>query len=525
MANVIDKVAGLVVGPQGPQGPQGPKGDTGQTGPQGATGATPNLTIGTVTTLDPDDDATATITGTAANPVLNLGIPKGDTGEVSQAEFDEVAGDVSQLKSFKGSIFTENPIAVDINNISGITTKTGWNAQVNQQNKYILIEPLSGFDTYYFITDIDVDIWIDGTTPQYFAICTGETLVSTESGSNAIKLNCASNCARYRNIDSNLPTESNKLHVSAGSPISFTVTAGKMMSVYGLSFGKKINSSFSNDVFFKRNVHIKYESGSFAQAASEKLHVYVPTISGFTDYVFAHSVANSYNCDVWRMSAADHVSDDFVKVKELTASGEWECALHIQGRDDFSGGYMHGDEVLTDVTFLINGKPTDITQFTDVTQIKTIEVIETSNLYDPADHTTVIAKHGSAHIWTVDGMTIRQSIEWVIDVNLSNGCYLAMFPVSKSVSQNLIIDKSYQTYELTGSDQFFGDTQSATIYSGDASVLSKFDIYKYPNLGEQYTFLTTDNGNGDYNKCYYIIQRSTTTTVSVGTIWKAESFL
>lgn len=102
MANVIDKVAGLVVGPQGPQGPQGPKGDTGQTGPQGAqgaTGTTPNLTMGTVTTLEPDSQATATITGTAENPVLNLGLPKGRTGEVSQAEFDEVAGDVTELKS------------------------------------------------------------------------------------------------------------------------------------------------------------------------------------------------------------------------------------------------------------------------------------------------------------------------------------------------------------------------------------------------------------------------------------------
>lgn len=51
--------------------------------PKGDTGATPNLTIGTVTTLGEDDDATATITGTAANPVLNLGIPQGKTGSAS----------------------------------------------------------------------------------------------------------------------------------------------------------------------------------------------------------------------------------------------------------------------------------------------------------------------------------------------------------------------------------------------------------------------------------------------------------
>lgn len=57
----------------------GAKGDTGNTG---ATGATPNLTIGTVSTLNPDQSATATITGTAENPVLNMGIPRGQTGSV-----------------------------------------------------------------------------------------------------------------------------------------------------------------------------------------------------------------------------------------------------------------------------------------------------------------------------------------------------------------------------------------------------------------------------------------------------------
>lgn len=71
------------IGPQGETGPQGPKGDRGEQGIQGETGATPNLTIGTVETLEPTEDATATITGTAEEPVLNLGIPKGDTGEVS----------------------------------------------------------------------------------------------------------------------------------------------------------------------------------------------------------------------------------------------------------------------------------------------------------------------------------------------------------------------------------------------------------------------------------------------------------
>ena len=70
------------------QGPQGSKGDTGNPGPQGETGATPQLTIGTVTTLEPGEDATANITGTEEAPVLNFGIPKGEPGEGSTGGSD-----------------------------------------------------------------------------------------------------------------------------------------------------------------------------------------------------------------------------------------------------------------------------------------------------------------------------------------------------------------------------------------------------------------------------------------------------
>lgn len=76
-------------GPAGPQGEQGPKGDPGDVGPQGPAGpagadgkdgATPNIQIGTVETLEAGSGATASMTGTAENPLLNLGIPRGGDG-------------------------------------------------------------------------------------------------------------------------------------------------------------------------------------------------------------------------------------------------------------------------------------------------------------------------------------------------------------------------------------------------------------------------------------------------------------
>lgn len=59
---------------------KGPEGPQGEQGIQGQTGKTPNLTIGTVDTLSPDQPATASFTGTTDNPVLNLGIPRGVNG-------------------------------------------------------------------------------------------------------------------------------------------------------------------------------------------------------------------------------------------------------------------------------------------------------------------------------------------------------------------------------------------------------------------------------------------------------------
>ena len=44
-------------------------------------GETPNIKIGTVQTLDPGNQATASMSGTPENPLLNLGIPKGEKGD------------------------------------------------------------------------------------------------------------------------------------------------------------------------------------------------------------------------------------------------------------------------------------------------------------------------------------------------------------------------------------------------------------------------------------------------------------
>ena len=95
-------------GATGPQGPQGIQGPIGATGPQGNPGATPTITVGTVTTLDPGQDATAEITGETPNLVLSLGIPQGQPGK-DGVQLNDSAVNTSEAWSSKKIVDTLCP--------------------------------------------------------------------------------------------------------------------------------------------------------------------------------------------------------------------------------------------------------------------------------------------------------------------------------------------------------------------------------------------------------------------------------
>lgn len=72
-----------------------PKGADGEDGVDGISPDQPNLTPGTVTTLAPEDNATASISGTYPNWQINLGIPKGVKGDVGDDGFSFTANNVN----------------------------------------------------------------------------------------------------------------------------------------------------------------------------------------------------------------------------------------------------------------------------------------------------------------------------------------------------------------------------------------------------------------------------------------------
>lgn len=138
-----------IQGETGERGPQGIQGETGPQGETGATGATPDFSIGTVTTGEAGSQASASITGTAEDPVLNLTIPKGDPGN---ATIDDNAGegDTDKVWSADKSYAEVSGLKADLNNKADIiiTSASGSIAHIEDAGAYkpvdlkVYIEPV-----------------------------------------------------------------------------------------------------------------------------------------------------------------------------------------------------------------------------------------------------------------------------------------------------------------------------------------------------------------------------------------------
>lgn len=135
-------------------------------------GKTPNLQIGTVTTLAPDEEATVTITGTNVEPILNFGIPQGEQGEQGEVgtvttggtEGDfEVGGDLTVR--YGASVGDDLSVQGDINNLG---SDVSFGDNVNMKNHTI-----SNVGTPVNDGDAVPKSYIDNKMPVYTEIHIG----------------------------------------------------------------------------------------------------------------------------------------------------------------------------------------------------------------------------------------------------------------------------------------------------------------------------------------------------------------
>lgn len=110
---------------------RGPKGDPGD---PGQTGETPNIQIGTVQTLEPGQQATASMSGTAENPLLNLGIPKGVQGNQGPAGTADIPR--QQMQNTDTTVTLEPNKLYIFPEMTSLTVTLGTPSDSNIANEY-----------------------------------------------------------------------------------------------------------------------------------------------------------------------------------------------------------------------------------------------------------------------------------------------------------------------------------------------------------------------------------------------------
>lgn len=415
------------------------------------------------------------------------------------------------------------------------------------------------YKSYYMVFGPGTKIYFeenDINDCAYLSLCIGDKPISelipvTDAQTTEYKITCTNGRRIRKNTSENtLPIgENNALDVS-NKLVVFTYLVNdkdryfyiKGISDYSLFLPIAFNKDGESEItpITQGGVHnllkSKYKANYLEYVVEnnvEKLYIWIPTESNlYIKYVFIHTINNNINANVWRIDRAYKTNRFFEDMNELTVGGEWECALRLEGRSDFSGGAAHGDEIMSGVSFIIDGRIiSDITSYTEKTPFEKLTILQNSILYDPNDSQTQIALHTSEHIFQKDDkkqVIINQTIKWLQDCDIAS-CYLAMFPVSKNVSS-----KIYDNYAYNLSNITFGTYYNISeVHIFDDNFKYKFifgvDKYVKDDFDRNGSFRIMDNGGLDYNKCYYTVSSGSSASDKAGevtenTIWQTSTY-
>lgn len=416
---------------------------------------------------------------------------------------------------------------IDIRNITGIVGLTSYSATAGSTS--ITFSSNGSYNTYYVYLSAPLTLYYGDTTlasTRFVRLCTIENAQPITAYNTNQYIIRGSNPHEYNRASGNLPSESNPLTCQAGTALVFTEgkTSGlwELFVVTGLVLNdaqvENIAARMKNAA--KKN-YLKYIPDSGSDDSSERVEVYIPNIEGYIRYDFVHTEKASINADVWRVGYAYHTDDSYAEDYAITTAGEWECAIKLSGRSDFSGGHAHGNEVMQNITFIIDGKVATLSNFASMTPFSDLTIIEDSKLFDPNDGTTHFANHGSEHHFTSEGLTVRQSLKFVAPETVAIA-YMAMLPIAKAVSNYIVPDSTFAPLATTEARRLY-NTESVIVYKSDGNVKAVFEVPKFEYLNDSdYTFVCSDNNSSEYNKCYFC-NTLTSTSVSSGKLMKSET--
>lgn len=429
----------------------------------------------------------------------------------------------ANLQDFEEIVFNTELayIKTDGTDIADSIIKTNYYGTINGTTK-IEMKPLNGYHVFLFPIIHDTYFYCD-PTDSLFRICTIENGTLSESsgnytvtGTNPTEINSGS-----------FPTSNNKLLIPAGGYIIVCATT-QNPCVINMSMNKLSTQILLDDrqVNQAKDAVVSEIGNSFlpmmlqySASGNGCLNVYIPNADGYVKYEFLHEYNTEIYADVWRVDLVKHTDKSFVEDYSISTSGEWEVAIKIKNRDDFAGGGAHGDEQYTGITWIVDGKPVDITTFTTMTPFEELTIVQQSNLLDPDDHTTVFATHNSIHVFDKDGLIIRQSVVYAGSYTIATA-YMAMLPIAQAVSNMLVPNSNY--IPVSASNQRLYNVTDAVLYKTNGKVKARFYVTDFKFSQTNFNFMCVDNGGSSYNKCYFV-NCLDDTAVTSGEIWKSET--
>lgn len=141
--------------------------------PQGNTGATPDIKIGTVETLPAGSAATASMEGTARNPLLNLGIPQGADGKTAY-QYAQDGGYTGTEAKFAAKLAEEMPTALP--NPNALTFTGAVTGSYDGSAPLSVEIPSGGGESRTFANDLLADGTIASGLAEWASVDTGLTV-------------------------------------------------------------------------------------------------------------------------------------------------------------------------------------------------------------------------------------------------------------------------------------------------------------------------------------------------------------
>ncbi|MDN8247130.1 pyocin knob domain-containing protein [Acinetobacter baumannii] len=179
---------------------------------------------------------------------------------------------------------------------------------------------------------------------------------------------------------------------------------------------------------------------------ADRINIYLPSANGnLINYLLRHDVkafdgsSTNSQMDVWRLDRAIEVNTALAQIQEIVTYGEWEFTMRETAFPADHVGGFHGDELLTDALFLVDGVFKEPNTWIGSGEAKEIRFQQVSNIYR-LNTQTPIAKHYKEVVITKDGITVPQSVEMLVTTNVDR-FWIALLPILRVAANSVQVTK------------------------------------------------------------------------------------